>query len=99
MFIILAILAMFVVNILYIHSIVYVLLDPCLTTNRITEWKRSVSYSDSSDMCDSFLWEGWYVVSSNGGSMMPTECPEGGFKCGTTYPIYLSKGMIKCYPV
>jgi hypothetical protein len=60
---------MFVVNILYIHSIVYVLLDPCLTTNRITEWKRSVSYSDSSDMCDSFLWVGWYVVSSNGGSM------------------------------
>jgi hypothetical protein len=43
---ILAILEMFVVNILYIHSIVYVLLDPCLTTHQITEWQRSVSYSD-----------------------------------------------------
>ena len=95
MFIILAILAMFVVNILYIHSIVYVLLDPCLTTHQITEWQRSASYADSFDMCDTFLWEDWYVVSSNAGSMMPTECPDGGFRCGTTYPIYLSTGMIK----
>jgi hypothetical protein len=46
-------------------------------------------------MCDTFLWEDWYVVSSNAGSMMPTECPDGGFRCGTTYPIYLSTGMIK----
>jgi hypothetical protein len=40
-----------------------------------------------------------YVVSSNAGSRMPTECPVGGFRCGTTYPIYLSKGMIQTSPV
>jgi hypothetical protein len=99
MLIILAILEMFVVNILYIHSIVYVLLDPCLTTQQITEWQRSLSNVDTFDMCDTFLREGWYVVSSNAGSMMPTECPVGGFRCGTTYPIYLSRGIIKYYPI
>ena len=100
MFIILAILEMFVVNLLYtLYIVLHLLLDPCLTTHQITEWQRSVSYTDSFNMCDTFLWEDWYVVSSNAGSMMPTECPVGGLRCGTTYPLYLSRGMIKCYPV
>ena len=64
--------------------------DPCLTTHQITEWKRSASYEGTIKLCDTFLPEGWYVVSSNAGSMMPTECPVGGFRCGTTYSIYLS---------
>ena len=50
-------------------------------------------------MCDTFLWEGWYVASSNAGSMMPTEFPVTGFKCGTTYPIYLSRGIIIDHPI
>ncbi|VDI76667.1 Hypothetical predicted protein [Mytilus galloprovincialis] len=65
--------------------------DPCLTTNQISEWKRSISYGDTNVICDSFLYEGWYKVTSGAGEMMPTECPKDGYRCGTADPYYLSR--------
>lgn len=73
------------------------ILEPCLTTYQISEWKRSVAYTDTNGMCDSFLYEGWYRVTSGAGEMMPTECPKWGFRCGTVNPLYLSRGNISYF--
>lgn len=68
-------------------------LEPCETNNFIDNWKRSVAYEpDNPNLCDSFLLEDWYRVISGAGELMPTECPIGGWRCGTTNPIWLSKG-------
>ncbi|CAC5414798.1 unnamed protein product [Mytilus coruscus] len=66
--------------------------EPCDTHNFIDDWKRSVAYvPDNPHLCDSFLLEDWYRVVSGTGELMPTECPVGGWRCGTTNPIWLSK--------
>ncbi|XP_076070431.1 pancreatic secretory granule membrane major glycoprotein GP2-like isoform X2 [Mytilus galloprovincialis] len=67
-------------------------LDPCFTKNVIDNWKRSVAneVTDSSQICDVTLSEGWYRVISGAGELMPTVCPVGGFRCGTTAPYWLS---------
>ncbi|VDI18310.1 Hypothetical predicted protein [Mytilus galloprovincialis] len=70
--------------------------EPCETNNFIDNWKRSVAYEpDNPNLCDSFLLEDWYRVVSGAGELMPTECPIGGWRCGTTNPIWLSKEGVK----
>ncbi|CAC5389963.1 unnamed protein product [Mytilus coruscus] len=44
----------------------------------------------SFNLCDSNLDEGWYKITSCAGEKMPTQCTSDGFKCGTTFPIWLS---------
>ncbi|CAC5377862.1 unnamed protein product [Mytilus coruscus] len=64
--------------------------DPCQTTANIDDWQRSVAFgTDTTQICDNVLAEGWYRVTSNAGELMPTECPVGGFRCNTAKPIYL----------
>lgn len=46
-------------------------------------------------ICDSDLKSGWYKSISKAGSDMPTECPKGGFRCGTHKPIWLN-GKYRC---
>lgn len=41
-------------------------------------------------ICDSNLKPGWYKSVSDAGTDMPTECPVGGFRCGTSKPIWLN---------
>ena len=48
-------------------------------------------------ICDNFLKEGWYRITSGAGDQMPTECPLGGFRCNTAKPIYLDKGIRVVY--
>lgn len=43
-------------------------------------------------ICDSSLKEGWYRITSGAGELMPTECAEFGWRCGTANPIYLKDG-------
>ena len=43
----------------------------------------------SSPICDTFL-SGWYRVTSGAGENMPTECIDGGFRCGTISPIWMN---------
>ncbi|XP_076072004.1 oncoprotein-induced transcript 3 protein-like [Mytilus galloprovincialis] len=64
--------------------------DPCDTTEHITDWQRSVAFAtDTTQICDNILAEGWYRVISGAGELMPTECPVGGLRCNTAKPIYL----------
>ena len=74
--------------------IVFYILDyPCRTTNFLDDWQRSVAFAmDVLPICDNFLEEGWYRITSAAGDRMPTECPLGGFRCNTAKPIYLDKG-------
>lgn len=71
--------------------------DPCFTKNVIDTWKRSVAneVTDSSQICDVTLSEGWYRVISGAGELMPTVCPVGGFRCGTTAPYWLSSSKLE----
>ncbi|CAG2252440.1 unnamed protein product [Mytilus edulis] len=71
--------------------------EPCETPNVIDNWKRSAAnnLTDNTFLCDSRLEEGWYRITSTAGERMPTECLIGGYRCGTAYPIYLSR---KVYP-
>ncbi|CAG2203931.1 unnamed protein product [Mytilus edulis] len=64
--------------------------DPCFTTKLIDDWRRSVANAAITGVCDNFLEEGWYRVISSAGELMPTECPIGGYRCGTTSPFWLS---------
>lgn len=67
--------------------------DPCDTTEIIDDWQRSVAFgTDTTQICDNFLAEGWYRVTSPAGELMPTECPIGGSRCNTDKPIYLYTG-------
>ena len=75
-------------------STFYYPLDPCFTTNTIDEWKRSVANPDHNDICDNLLIPGWYRIISGAGEKMPTTCPFGGFRCGTTSPMWLSSSKI-----
>ena len=64
--------------------------DPCLEYTELDEWRRSVANADaSSPICDTFL-SGWYRVTSGAGENMPTECINGGFRCGTISPIWMN---------
>ncbi|XP_052076398.1 von Willebrand factor D and EGF domain-containing protein-like [Mytilus californianus] len=64
--------------------------DPCDTTEHINDWQRSVAFAtDTTQICDNILAEGWYRVTSDSGELMPTECPVGGLRCNTAKPIYL----------
>ncbi|XP_063436541.1 oncoprotein-induced transcript 3 protein-like [Mytilus trossulus] len=67
--------------------------EPCETLNAIDNWKRSAAnnLTDNTFLCDSRLKEGWYRITSTAGERMPTECLIGGYRCGTKYPIYLSR--------
>ncbi|VDI03159.1 Hypothetical predicted protein, partial [Mytilus galloprovincialis] len=65
----------------------------CETTRILNDWKRSVKYAAQAgdvELCDNFLKEGWYRITSKAGDKMPTSCPSLGFKCCTTYPLWLS---------
>ncbi|OPL33186.1 hypothetical protein AM593_08702, partial [Mytilus galloprovincialis] len=66
---------------------------PCETINFIDNWKRSAANDkiDNTFLCDWMLEEGWYRIYSTAGDRMPTECLIGGYRCGTAYPIYLSR--------
>lgn len=65
--------------------------DPCSTHGTIKEWERSIRNNKvSSTLCDSFLKEGWYKITSKAGEVMPTTCPHYGFRCGTVEPIWLN---------
>lgn len=67
--------------------------DPCDTTEHINDWQRSVAFAtDTTQICDNILAEGWYRVISGAGELMPTECPVGGLRCNTAKPIYLYTG-------
>lgn len=68
--------------------------DPCATTNYLNDWRRSVAFEvDSTNkLCDNILEAGWYRITSGQGDRMPTECVEGGFRCNTGVPIWLSNG-------
>ncbi|VDI60923.1 Hypothetical predicted protein [Mytilus galloprovincialis] len=64
--------------------------DPCDTTEIIDDWQRSVAFvTDTTQICDNYLAEGWYRVTSPAGELMPTECPVRGSRCNTEKPIYL----------
>lgn len=66
--------------------------DPCLDVNYkpLNDWKRSINYNSTQDICDAFLKPGWYRPISEAGFSISTECPIGGYKCGTTYPIWMN---------
>ncbi|XP_071127469.1 oncoprotein-induced transcript 3 protein-like [Mytilus edulis] len=68
--------------------------DPCFTTKLIDDWRRSVANAAIIGVCDNFLEEGWYRVISGAGELMPTECPIGGYRCGTTSPFWLSSNNV-----
>jgi hypothetical protein len=64
--------------------------DPCLEYTELDEWRRSVANAvASSPICDSFI-SGWHRVTSGAGENMPTECINGGFRCGTISPIWMN---------
>ncbi|VDI71572.1 Hypothetical predicted protein, partial [Mytilus galloprovincialis] len=69
---------------------------PCVTTLQINDTRRSVAYSSTSDLCDSWLLEGWYKITPVLGELMPTSCPQMGFTCGTVLPIWLSSENHNC---
>lgn len=66
--------------------------DPCLEENYQTldDWQRSVNNTINGNLCDNRLTPGWYRPMSIVGNTMPTECTQNGFRCGTTYPIWLN---------
>lgn len=65
--------------------------DVCLTPNVIEDWKRSVGNDDSSTtICDAAMIHQWYRIKSEAGERMPTECPENGYRCGTSQPFWLT---------
>lgn len=67
--------------------------EPCETNVFIDNYKRSVAYVPTDEfICDSSLKEGWYRITSGAGELMPTECVEFGWRCGTANPIYLKDG-------
>lgn len=68
-------------------------LDPCVTDKFLSNENRSVSYNDSSDLCDSNLNEGWYRITSCAGEKMPTQCTSDGYQCGTASPLWLSNSQ------
>lgn len=74
-------------------SLGYAFSEPCETINFIDDWKRSAANNliDNTFLCDSMLEEGWYRIISTAGERMPTECLIDGYRCGTAYPIYLSR--------
>ncbi|VDI56273.1 Hypothetical predicted protein [Mytilus galloprovincialis] len=65
--------------------------EPCLEENHQTldHWERSVNNPDIGNLCDNTLTPGWYRPISAVGNTMPTECPVGGYKCGTSSPIWM----------
>ncbi|XP_076071801.1 uncharacterized protein LOC143043313 [Mytilus galloprovincialis] len=75
--------------------------DPCTNFTTLNEWRRSVANDDTAKrICDSNLKPGWYKSISKAGPDMLTDCPVGGFRCGTNKPIWLNgtyptKGMTK----
>ncbi|CAG2200141.1 unnamed protein product [Mytilus edulis] len=72
--------------------------DPCTNFTTINEWRRSVANDDTAKrICDSNLKPGWYKSVSKAGPDMLTDCPVGGFRCGTNKPIWLNDD--ECLPV
>ncbi|XP_071123918.1 uncharacterized protein [Mytilus edulis] len=71
--------------------------DPCTNFTKLDEWKRSIANTAMKyRICDSYLKSGWYKSISKAGSDMPTECPKGGFRCGTHKPIWLNGSELPC---
>ncbi|XP_076071653.1 oncoprotein-induced transcript 3 protein-like [Mytilus galloprovincialis] len=70
--------------------------DPCATANYLNNWRRSVAFEvdPSNKLCDNILEPGWYRITSGQGDRMPTECVEGGFRCNTAVPIWLSNDSL-----
>ena len=67
--------------------------DPCLEVNYKTldQWQRSVKNTGvNGTICDNMLQPGWYRPISLAGSMMPTQCQEGGFTCGTINTLWMN---------
>ncbi|XP_071126545.1 uncharacterized protein [Mytilus edulis] len=66
--------------------------DPCLEGNYIelNQWERSVANDIRKGICDNFLPSGWYRPISLAGNTMPTECIQGGFRCGTTSTLWMN---------
>lgn len=85
---------MFYIVIARIHYTVifFFVVDPCLEENYQTldDWQRSVNNTINGNLCDNRLTTGWYRPISLVGNSMPTECTQNGFRCGTTYPIWLN---------
>lgn len=65
--------------------------EPCLEENHqsLDNWERSVNNTEIGNLCDNTLTPGWYRPISAVGNAMPTECPQGGYKCGTSSPIWM----------
>lgn len=66
--------------------------DPCVEGNykELNQWERSVANDLRNEICDNFLPSGWYRPISLAGNTMPTECIQGGFRCGTTSPLWMN---------
>ena len=67
--------------------------DPCLEVNYKTldQWQRSVKNTGvNGTICDNMLQPGWYRPISLAGNMMPTQCQEGGFTCGTINTLWMN---------
>jgi hypothetical protein len=58
-----------------------------------------VANPDYNDICDNLLIPGWYRIISRAGVKMPTTCPFGGFRCGTTSPRHPYNDIIVLFPI
>lgn len=91
--------ALFAKNSIHVHITciiqLFIIIDPCDTTNFINDWRRSVAVTNDHQLCDNILKEDWYRVLSGSGTKMPTVCPVSFFACGTTGHIWLSNGKCK----